>query len=543
MDTVKVRELPIKSGPLSLTDLLIVEDNDGTKTTEVGQFRSLLQQSIYFNTVDDMKNATLHEGDVVQTLGFREVNDGGGALYKIVYAPTDLDDGILIHYLHTSDTLRAHLITNGSLNVLQCGVFGDGTSDDYTLINKAMKTGLPLYFPNRIYKITGPLELPSNTIIDFNGATIKCEVSSCICLGLTEEMNNIVIRNARFTGKYGVEVYPYSNNIIIENCVFDAVSSTNIMEKAVSINGASNVTVRGCTIGKCQIPRTVTTGIHIASGTKNKESIGNSNILISNNKIVVSKYGVNMTSTIEDKNTVISNNQFEGVRTGTDGDSPTVGVQMSCNSDSILISSCGFNYFDIGVRVAGVVDVILGCTDLIFDNIYFMYSILSDAADVTLSGFQRYGLHDDGTTQTYAVTPEGSLFERMSGLLRLNTDIVDANANHKISGFDTSLTGDLADAKSPLARTRYTASSVSELNSKDTQNFPGYMNISIDVAASGNITDLGFHSLNGQLVALYSSNGAILKHNTNILCGSDITLNQYTPVILKNMSGLWTRVA
>ena len=541
MDTIKVRELPIKSGPLALTDLLIVEDNDGTKTTEVGQFRSLLQQSIYFNTVEDMKNATLHEGDVVQTLGFRELNDGGGATYKIVYAPTDLDDGILIHYLRTSDTLRAHLVTDGTLNVLQCGVFGDGVSDDYSLINKAMQIGLPLYFPNRTYKITGPLELASDTIIDFNGATIKCEVSSCICLGLTEEMNNIVIRNARFIGKYGVEIYPYSNNIVIENCVFDAISSTNIMEKAVSINGASDVTIRGCTIGKCQIPRTVATGIHIASGTKNKESVGNSNILITNNKIVVSKYGVNMTSTIEDKNTIISNNQFEGIRNV--DDNPTVGVQMSCNSDSILISSSGFDYFDIGIRVAGVVDVVLGCSDLIFDNVYFMYSILSDAADVTLSGFQRYGSHDRDTAQTYVTTPGGALFERMSGLLRLNTDIVDINTNHLITGFYTSLTGDLIDSGSPLTRTRFTATSVSQINTKDTQNFPGYMNISIDVAASGTITDLGFSSLNGQLVALYSANGAVLKHNTNILCGSDITLDRYVPVILKNMNGLWTRVA
>lgn len=55
MDTVKIRELPQKSGSISLTDLIIVEDNDGTKTTEVGEFRSLLQQSIFFNTVEDMK--------------------------------------------------------------------------------------------------------------------------------------------------------------------------------------------------------------------------------------------------------------------------------------------------------------------------------------------------------------------------------------------------------------------------------------------------------------------------------------------------------
>ena len=216
MDTVKVRELPVKSGPLSLTDLLIVEDNDGTKTTEVRQFRSLLQQSIYFNTVEDMKSATLNEGDVVQTLGFREINDGGGALYKIVYAPTDLDDGMTIHYLHTSDTLRAHLITDGRLNVLQCGAFGDGVSDDYSIITKAISKNMPLYFPKRIYKISGPLELKTNTIFDMDGATLFNPNSSCICLGLDEDVSNVIIRNCDFRGKYGVELYPHANRITIE---------------------------------------------------------------------------------------------------------------------------------------------------------------------------------------------------------------------------------------------------------------------------------------------------------------------------------------
>ena len=537
MDTVKVRELPIKSGPLSLTDLLIVEDNDGTKTTEVGQFRSLLQQSIYFNTVDDMKNSTLHEGDVVQTLGFREVNDGGGALYKIVYAPTDLDDGMLIHYLRTSDTLRAHLIINGDLNVLQCGVFGDGVSDDYTLINKAASKGFPLYFPKRTYKLTGPLELPSGTVLDMNGATLKCEVSSCICLGLDTEANNITIKNTRFIGKYGVEVYPYADNIIIENCIFDSIEDNQKMDRAISMYGVSNVTVRGCTIGKYSSPRTVTTGIYIASGTKGKDSIGNINILITGNKIIVDKYGINMTSTVEDRNTVISNNQFEG--TFDTSANPSVGIQMSCNSDSISVTSCGINLFGIGIRVAGVVDLIGGFSDIIVDNCYIMYSILSDAADITLSGLQRFSGYLD-TQQTRAVTTNvGYIFERMSGMLRLKTDI---NVAAGTDEFISSLTGYLVDSTSPLNRQRLTAESVADVVMPDTHNFPGYMNISIDVAGSGTITDLGFHSLNGQLVALYSANGAILKHNSNILCGKDTTLDQYIPVILKNVNGIWTRV-
>ena len=74
-----------------------------------------------------------------------------------MYAPTDLNDGMLTHYLRTSDTLRAHLVHNGTLNILQCGAFGDGVNDDFTFITKALKKGFPLFFPKRTYKVSGPL--------------------------------------------------------------------------------------------------------------------------------------------------------------------------------------------------------------------------------------------------------------------------------------------------------------------------------------------------------------------------------------------------
>lgn len=545
MDTVKVRELPVKSGPLSLTDLLIVEDNDGTKTTEVRQFRSLLQQSIYFNTVEDMKSATLNEGDVVQTLGFREINDGGGALYKIVYAPTDLDDGMTIHYLHTSDTLRAHLITDGKLNVLQCGAFGDGIADDYTILSKAASKGYPLYFPKRTYKITGPLEFPSGSVIDFNGSTLKCEVSSCLCLGLDTAMENITIKNITFSGKYGIELYPYASNIIIENCTFDSISSSSKMDRGISINGCSDIVIRNCIFG---MTGDVATGIQIASGTKNKQSVGNKNILITGNKFLISKYGINMTSTIKDSGVVITNNIMRGTPKLGLGDGElqmtsegaTVGIQMSCNSDSILATSCEFYNLCIATRVSGVVDVNLGLSDLIAEDVLCMYSILSDSATVSISGMQKYSgyTYDDGEDSSRMEC----IFERMSGKLILNTAI-DTGATMQASA---SLTGYLIDSIDPICRTPIVLTSLNDLNNESgllDSKVPGYMNVSLSVQVSGNITDLKFPSLNGQLVALYSPNGAILKHNANILCGQDITLNQYTPVILQNKNGIWTRVA
>lgn len=543
MDTVKVRELPQKSGSISLTDLIIVEDNDGTKIAEVGEFRSLLQQSIYFNTVDDMKNATLHEGDVVRTLGYRDVNDGGGATYKIVYAPTDLDDGMLIHYLHTSDTLRAHLIHDGSLNVLQCGAFGDGVSDDYTFITKALEKGYPLFFPKKTYRLSGPLELPSNTNIDFNGSTLFCSVSSCICLGLNEDMNSIVIKNAIFKGKYGVEIYPYAKDIVISDCSFIAMDSAR-MEKAISINGASNIQISNCTIGFKN--KEVGYGLYLSSGLKSTVSYGNSNISITGNKIVASQKGIELNSTTDDKNIVITDNMIEGYGSDVANTGSTVGIQISDNCESMIIASNGLSNLYTGVVVTGIVDVTVGFTDMIFDDTRIMYSILSDQAKVTISGLQKFcGMHTKTTKATDPAQNICYIFDRMTGILKMNT-IIDTSvvpSGVTIRQCLTSLAGDLVDSIHPTCRDVITLSSASELNNNLNNKIPGYMNVAIDLNYSGNINDLTFPSLNGQLVAVYSSSGATLKSNTNILMSADVKLNRYTPVILRNNNGLWTRVA
>lgn len=543
MDTVKVRELPQKSGSISLTDLIIVEDNDGTKIAEVGEFRSLLQQSIYFNTVDDMKNATLHEGDVVRTLGYRDVNDGGGATYKIVYAPTDLDDGMLIHYLHTSDTLRAHLIHDGSLNVLQCGAFGDGVSDDYTFITKALEKGYPLFFPKKMYRLSGPLELPSNTNIDFNGSTLFCSVSSCICLGLNEDMNSIVIKNAIFKGKYGIEIYPYAKDIVISNCSFIAMDSAR-MEKAISINGASNIQISNCTVGFKN--KEVGYGLYLSSGLKSTVSYGNSNISITGNKIVASQKGIELNSTTDDKNIVITDNMIEGYGSDVANTGSTVGIQISDNCESMIIASNGLSNLYTGVVVTGIVDVTVGFTDMIFDDTRIMYSILSDQAKVTMSGLQKFcGMHTKTTKATDPASNICYIFDRMTGILKMNT-IIDTSvvpSGVTIRQCLTSLAGDLVDSIHPTCRDVITLSSASELNNNLNNKIPGYMNVAIDLNYSGNINDLTFPSLNGQLVAVYSSSGATLKSNTNILMSADVKLNRYTPVILRNNNGLWTRVA
>ena len=525
MDNVKIRELPQKTKPTS-TDMIIVEDNDGTKTVEISEFRSLLQSTFYFNTVDDMKNASFKEGDTVTTLGYHKINDGGGAQYKIVYAPTDLDDGILVHYLHTSDTLRAHLVHNGELNVLKAGAFGNGESDDYTVFNKLTKMGYPLVIPTRKYKISGSLNIPSNTVMDFNNSEIICASSACVCIGLNEKASNIVIKNATFIGPYGVEAYAYANNVTIQNCVFRSTGKIT-MSKGIIVSGASNVTVESNMIGDEDYQ--VDYGIFMSSSKKGSDTCGNTDVSIHGNRMIVSKYGIDLTSVIEDKNIQIVDNNIKG-KDSVDINSIT-GIQVSSNTNALLISSCGLTRVGTGISIAGLVSATVSITDIIATDVTTLYAILSDQARVYISGLQKL----------ITLNRNCYIFDRMTGYLTMNTDFdITIGSGYKCIQAKTSIVGDLIDNSDPRSKTKIAITG--DMNDSLDNIVPGYKNVAISIDHSGNIIDLPFPSLYGQVIAIYSKSGAVLKHNTNILLGKDITLDQYTPVLVKNISGLWTRI-
>lgn len=528
MDNAKIRELPQKARP-SITDMIIVEDNDGTKTTEISAFRSVLQETLFFNTVEDMKNAVLKEGDTVTTLGYHSLNDGGGARYQIVYAPTDLDDGILVHYLHTSDTLRAHLIHNGELNVLQAGAFGDGETDDYTVFNKVINLGYPMIIPTRKYKISGSLNIPSGRVIDFNNSEIICPTSSCVCVGLNKTASNIVIKNGIFNGQYGVETYAYASNVTISDNIFRSSNKIQ-MSKGIIVSGSTGITISNNVIGDEDYK--VDYGIFATSSKKGSTVTANSNILIHGNRMCIGKYGIDMTSTVTDKNIHIVDNQIKGMDSVNLTDELPCGIQIGANANAILISSCGLNRLAIGVQIAGLISANTSITDVTANDVTELYSFLSDQASVTISGMQKLS----------TLTRNCYLFGRMTGTLTMNSDFdITVGSGYKCYQARTSLQGTLIDTSDPTTKDRIDLGTLYQRATNDNE-IPGYKNIALNVNTSGDVTAIPINSLEGQVIALYSSSGAVLKHNSNILIGKDTTLDQYVPIVVKNIKGLWTRV-
>lgn len=105
-----------------------------------------------FDTVADMKLADLKTGMSVQTLGYYEVNDGGGATYKITDTESQSE-----YQEELDNELYASLIIEDAINVKQIGARGNNTNDDSSYFNKQTSF---LNIPNGNYLLDKDTILP-----------------------------------------------------------------------------------------------------------------------------------------------------------------------------------------------------------------------------------------------------------------------------------------------------------------------------------------------------------------------------------------------
>lgn len=90
------------------------------------------KKAYFFNTVADMKAANLKVGDYACTLGYHEINDGGGADYVILTTTNKT------YFENLNNGLKAELIINEQLNVKQIGAYGDKIHDDIDILQNAV---------------------------------------------------------------------------------------------------------------------------------------------------------------------------------------------------------------------------------------------------------------------------------------------------------------------------------------------------------------------------------------------------------------------
>ena len=152
---IKVGEIAIKAGAVA-----------GAITASYNHYKTAT--STYHNVSMMRQDRTLMPGMVAHTLGYYELNDGGGAVYIIrSKKENDVDDGGSTIVLDNGNV--AELIVDGAVRAEIFGAHGDGVSDDSDALQKMLDYGGNIVLnKNKKYAFSTTLKISKFSNIDFS---------------------------------------------------------------------------------------------------------------------------------------------------------------------------------------------------------------------------------------------------------------------------------------------------------------------------------------------------------------------------------------
>lgn len=228
----------------------------------------------FFDTVADMQEYNLAEGDTATTLGYYAVGDGGAATYRISDSGT-ADGGKIIAL---DNGLKAQLIIkDDTVNVKQFGAKGDGDTDDTAAFTKALAAAKKVivnstdssYMTKYIVipegkrlvgedkgKVQIDINRGSSTVIPKADGNTSME--NIFINALDENLSNnrfdirdcsdVTINNCTFKGfrasnrnAWGI-LLTRAKKVNITNCYFDDNTQSDI----AIVEGCENITIEGC---------------------------------------------------------------------------------------------------------------------------------------------------------------------------------------------------------------------------------------------------------------------------------------------------------
>lgn len=183
-----------------------------------------------FNTSEEMKlDTTLKNGMKIKTLGYYEINDGGGANYII-------DDSVdeTFYQENIQNNLKANLIFSKNLYVEQIGMKGDNDFDNTLLFNNLInllsdKKILINSLPNKIYKISDNLNF-NNLMLNFNNSQINSQ-NNTITIN-SSHIENINFYNTKIILSGGKN---YFHNILFSEWYETALKINNSYEDFIDL--------------------------------------------------------------------------------------------------------------------------------------------------------------------------------------------------------------------------------------------------------------------------------------------------------------------
>ena len=213
-------------------DNLDVQDEINNKLNEMATDGTLQEIiSVYlnskaifgFDTVADLKQATnLINGSYAKTLGYYNINDFGGCIYRIIENDNYvIDNG---QYIELNNGLIAELIINKTINVRQYGVYENDSNDDtiqlQKLINFAKSKNIKIVGNKNPIKLTSTIDIP--VYVDIENVYFKFYESN-------NYINNYgIFVNANSTHNNWQVAYPDALRGSMVNCTLRNASENSI---------------------------------------------------------------------------------------------------------------------------------------------------------------------------------------------------------------------------------------------------------------------------------------------------------------------------
>ena len=266
-----IKKVKVMQTDGTFTDYIPLGADAANVKTEDGMSveNKLKKKPYYFDTVADMKAATyLKADDMAVTLGYYEVNDGGGAEYKIVQSSDE--------YVETlNNNLKAELIIKKEVNIKQFGAYGDGTHDDSLAFQTAINAYSIIQIPKGNFKITSRIHIleldkmygwGKESIISILPDPSLEPYSTAPCLSF-EEVDNFILKDFVVADIYETKSR-FVNNIQFTTCTEGKIENLEIKNCC----GTGLFFWKYCKnilIKDCYIHDTWADGIHIQRGSQN----------------------------------------------------------------------------------------------------------------------------------------------------------------------------------------------------------------------------------------------------------------------------------
>lgn len=413
-----IKKIKIKRQDGTYTDYIPIGVDAVNAITDDGESVQLKlnKKPYYFDTVEDMRNAKLKEGDYVITLGYYKINDGGRATYKISSTePTN-------YHLQLNNNLYAELITSKALNLLKIGLKENDNTFDNSLIfdnivnNYFLQT--KLYIPKGKYYFKRGIKL--------NYINLEMDTETQLILN----SDSIIDCFVEIGGTDGLGYY-FGNKIIggIINCNEKAktgvgINNSRTFELSTKIYNFNEV------------------GLNTAFKTRTRTMFSCAEGLIHNCLFLNETEKLN-TIAIKDSG---NDNQFDNIIV----QDVVIGIELapgsSLHSLHHWISKTNLFNTSTSVQLRGGSNII---SDLIVDTIATAVEFLDDYLKATISGLNYY-VNPSVVNNEYLISNTPSVFKlKTQNFLLISNSMLNFNdgtfklfddasfINYNITHFDT----------------------------------------------------------------------------------------------------------